>query len=79
VTGRSKAYGDFRQIWSAGFLHLTGSHDDPALWAAIVRQRRRVFYQLEPKHVNEEVNRGVVVLHDKGDEFKMRHRGSDYS
>jgi hypothetical protein len=60
-------------------LASPGSHDDSALWATIVRQRRRVFHQRELKHVNEEVDRGVVVPHHEGDEFEIRHRSSDYS
>ena len=56
-----------------------GSHDDPALRAAIVGQRRRVFHQLELQHVDEEADRGIVVLHHEGDEFKIRHQGSDYN
>ena len=42
--------------------------DDPALWTSVVGQRRRVAHQLEPEGADEELDGGVVVLHDDRDE-----------
>ena len=60
-------------------LPAFGSNHDPTLWTTIIRQRRRIFHQLELKYVNEEMNSGIVVPHHQRDEFKIRHRGADYS
>jgi hypothetical protein len=61
-----------------GCLASMGTNHYPSLGAAIIRQRRRVFHQLELQYVNEEPDRRVVVPHHQRDEFNMRHRGPDY-
>jgi hypothetical protein len=42
-------------------LPSAGSNDDPAFWAAIVGERRRVFHQLKLKHIHEKADGGMVV------------------
>ena len=60
-------------------LASLGTNHDPTLRPAIIGPRRCIFHQLELQNVNEEPDSGIVVPHHQRDEFKMRHRGSDYS
>jgi hypothetical protein len=50
-----------------------GSHDDPALGAAVVRERRLVFHEIEPQHAHEEIDRRFVLSNDEGNELEVRH------
>ena len=63
---------------NAGLASPWTNHD-PTLRATVIGQRRRIFHQLKLQDVNEETDSGVVVPHHQRDEFKMRHRRSDYS
>ena len=49
------------------------SHHDPALGASVVGQRRRVLDELKVEHLDEELDRRVIVVHHDRDEFDERH------
>lgn len=46
-------------------------NDNPSLRPAIVRLRWRVLHKLKAQLVDEELDRGVVLVHDDRDEFEM--------
>ena len=52
------------------------SNDNPTLGAAIVRQCRQVFYEIEAQAVHEKVDRRLVVAADEGHELKVFHAAS---
>ena len=47
------------------------SNDNPTLGAAIVRQCRPVFHEIEAQAVHEKVDRRVVLAHDEGHALKV--------
>ena len=49
------------------------ANDDPSFRAAVVRQRRGVLDQFEPEHIDEELDRRVVLLDDDRDQPDVRH------
>ena len=57
---------------NAGRGALRTNHD-PSLGATIVRERRRVVDQFEPENVDEEPDRGIVLVDNDGHQFEKSH------
>ena len=52
----------------------TGRPDHhPPFRTAVVGQRRRIFRELEAENIDEEPDRGIVVMDNERDEMKMGH------
>ncbi len=54
-------------------LRVRRTHDNPPLRPAIIGERRRIFYQRKTEHLDEEVDRRVVLVYDDRDQLHERH------
>jgi len=55
-------------------LRTTRTDHHPAFRPSVIRGRRDVLDELEPEHLDEELNRRVVLPNDERHEVKVRHR-----
>lgn len=46
-----------------------GTDDNPALLAAVIRERRHILHEVELEDIHEEVDRRLVLAHNQGDEM----------